>query len=405
MKPCVSSHARFAVLAIGLLFASIAAGASSEKVLHTFSFTDGAFPYNGVVLDAAGNLYGTTVTGGSANCTGYGCGVVFKLTPEAGGDWKESPIYGFTGGEDGSYPDSPLVFDGAGNLYGTAAAAGGLGNGTVFKLAPAAGGSWKFSVIHTFAGGNDGAEPIGPIVFDTAGNLYGTTFEGGSYNGGTAFELGPTASGEWKETLLHTFTGGLDGVNPFGLAMDAHGAIYGSGYCGGGAVGVVFSLTLTGNSWKETVLRHFYAGMEGGVPWSLVFDTSGNLYGTTVTGGNTRRCPGGCGVVFELAPNPAGPWKETVLHYFNGEDGLEAGGLIFGSRGNLYGWAGPSYRSGLIFSMSSDDDWAETPVLQFSGDGGYEPDGPIIENQAGHLFGTTVYGGNYDAGVVYEVTP
>ena len=405
MKPYVKSHARFVAFAIGLLSVSTMAWASSENVLHTFAYTDGAQPGNGVIFDAAGNLYGTASTGGSTSCGGYGCGVVFKLTPGADGEWKESTIYAFTGGDDGYYPGSPLIFDAAGNLFGTAYAGGGSGNGTVFKLTPSANGSWKFSILHTFAGGSDGSGPLGSLLFDSSGNLYGTTFVGGSYDSGTAFELSPSESDEWKETLLHTFTGGLDGVDPFRLVMDAKGTIYGSAASGDCACGVVYLLApAEGNSWKETVLRRFSGELDGSIPYGLTFDSSGNLYGTA-SGGNTLRCAGGCGLVFRLVPNSSGPWKETVLHYFNGEDGLGAGGLIFGGAGNLYGWAGPSYGQGLIFSMSADDDWAEIPVLQFNGDGGYSPDGPIILNHTGHLFGTTVLGGEYGAGVVYEVTP
>src|SRR5580658_4388294 len=155
LKPLLRCRARSIVFAISLLFVSAIAWASSENVLHTFAYTDGAQPGYGVVLDAAGNLYGTTGTGGNTVCGGYGCGLVFKLTPSAGGEWNESIIYAFTGGDDGYYPDSPLIFDAAGNLYGTAYAGGGSGNGTIFKLTPSANGSWKFSILHTFAGGED----------------------------------------------------------------------------------------------------------------------------------------------------------------------------------------------------------------------------------------------------------
>ena len=394
------------LIATCILVLNIIAQASSENVLHTFANSDGSGPYNGVVFDAAGNLYGTTISGGSTGCGGYGCGVVFKLIPQSGGGWAESAIYTFTGAEDGEYPDSPLILDAVGNLYGTTTASySGTGQGTVFQLTPRDDGSWSFSVIHTFTGGKDGADPYGPLVLDSAGNLFGTTGAGGLYNSGIAFELSPTSSGKWKETLLHTFTGGSDGQFPNGLAVDAQGNIYGGAYTNSTATGVVFSLATSGGQvWKETILRRFSGGMEGGgAPYFLAFDSSGNLYGTA-SGGNSR-CAGGCGIVFQLTRSTAAPWEEKVLFYFNGEDGLGAGGLVFGSSGNLYGWAGPSYGSGLIFSMAPDDDWAETPVFVFSGDGGYSPDGPITLNPTGHLFGTTVFGGNYDAGLVYEITP
>ncbi len=208
--------------------------AGTENVLHSFCTTDGDLPYAGVIFDQAGNLYGTTFYGGSQDCGHNGCGVVFKLSPNGNGTWSEQAIYTFTGGTDGSHPYSTLVFDAAGNLYGTTYGNyyGGTGVGTAFRLTPGADGAWQFSLLHTFSGGKDGARPYGMLAIDKSGNLYGSADIGGSHNAGIAFELSP-ASGDWTETLLHTFTGGKDGSAPIGLLLSPSGNLFGAAAQGG----------------------------------------------------------------------------------------------------------------------------------------------------------------------------
>jgi uncharacterized repeat protein (TIGR03803 family) len=314
-----------------------------------------------VIFDGAGNLYGTTV-GGGAN----GGGTVFKLSPSSGGSWKESVLYSFCSINscvDGFYPQSSLVFDQTGNLYGTTVS-GGSGSacniydgcGTVFKLTPSAGGSWTESVLHSFcslaacADGRSEQNSFAGVTFDGAGNLYGTTADGGSSGPccGVVFELTPKADGSWKEEVLHSFTGGRDGAAPEdSLLFDGSGNLYGTAHeggnlsqCGGFGCGVVFELTPDSQgSWKEKVL-HSFAGVDGGVPFaSLVFDKAGNLYGTTVLGGDLRLCGGsGCGVVFELTPNSKGGWNEKVLHAFYDHPGAAPyAGVILDAAGNVYG--------------------------------------------------------------------
>jgi uncharacterized repeat protein (TIGR03803 family) len=344
-------------------------GSWTETVLHTFSGgKDGGVPTSGVVLDSAGNLYGATLFGGDskpANCHlggayARGCGVVYKLTPTAHGPWTQTVLYKFTGSTDGFEPWDRLIFDASGNLYGTTGGGGNLncnppyGCGTVFELSPGPGGSWTESVLYAFGQASDGESPFSGVTFDSQGNLYGTTLYGGdtsvSCNGivgcGTIFQLAPTLSGPWTETVLHAFTGGPDGAYPlFNVILDSSGNIYGSTLyggdttsydCRGGVIpgcGVVFELTQ--GTWGETVLYPFTGGADGVWPISpLVFDPSGNLYGVTRYGGGI-----GNGMVYELTPTGQGPWIQTNLYAFDGgHDGAEPeSNLVFDSSGNLYG--------------------------------------------------------------------
>jgi uncharacterized repeat protein (TIGR03803 family) len=284
-------------------------------VLHEFTGgADGAFPYAGLVFDAVGNLYGTTGSGGSTACMD-GCGVVFKLAPRPEGTWTESVLYTFTGGADGDGPLAGLIFD-AGDLYGTTVGGGASDEGVVFKLAPNSHGTWTESVLYSFTGGADGAHPYAGLVFDAAGNLYGTTYASGAYNNGVVFKLTPNPEGTWTESILHTFTGGADGATPYaGLIFDAAGNLYGTTDLGGGGTactsgsghmtgcGVVFKLApKPDGSWTESVLHTFTGGADGANPYAgLIFHAAGNLYGTTTHGGFDNN-----GVVFELTPTSSG---------------------------------------------------------------------------------------------------
>jgi uncharacterized repeat protein (TIGR03803 family) len=265
-----------------------------KTVLYNFSGgntgPDGAFPNFGLVRDAAGNLYGSTSGGGSNSCflTGLamGCGVIFKL--DTNGNETMLHNYGRATG---------LVLDTAGNLYG-------IDGASVFKLDKAG----AFSHLYTFTGGTDGWDPRGDLAIDGAGNLYGTTYTGGlssCITGGSAigcgvvFKVDPAG----KETVVYTFTGGsADGANPQGgVVLDAAGNLYGTTWQGGAAsAGTVFKLDATG---KETVLHDFTGGADGGSPNpGLVLDTAGNLYGSAASGGDLSCGAGGCGVIFKIAP-------------------------------------------------------------------------------------------------------
>jgi uncharacterized repeat protein (TIGR03803 family) len=280
-------------------------GTWTESVLHSFNDSDGATLVGGLVFDTSGNLYGTAAGGGA-----YGHGVVFKLAPNSDGTWTESTLHDFMGGKDGGYPDhSNLIFDRTGNLYGvTAGWQTGDSNGTVFELTPNSDGTWTQVVLHAFSGGKDGYVPQGTLTFDQAGSLYGATLAGGAYGHGTVFKLTPGSGGKWKKGVLHQFRGGKDGSSPFaGVAFDTAGNLYGTtddggvGSCSDGqgtGCGTVFKLIPNSKGgWTEQVLRRF-AGIAAGNPISgVLFDTAGNLYATA-----SNRGFNGLGVMFEITP-------------------------------------------------------------------------------------------------------
>ncbi len=309
----------------GVVFKLDAAG--KETVLHAFTGPpDGYYPAAAMVRDEEGNLYGTTSFGGSASLP---AGTVFKLDPAG----KETILYSFTGGADGNTPGAGVIRDEAGNLYGTTIAGGASNYGVVFRLDPAG----TETVLYGFTGGADGKYPQSSLIRDKKGNLYGTTQVGGSSDAGTVFKLDPTG----KETVLYTFTGGADGARPFApLVRDAAGDFYGTA-SGGGASGngVVFGLDPTG---RFTVLHTFTGGTDGAIPYGDLFrDDEGRLYGTAFAGGNNTDpiCAGfGCGVVFRL--DRAG--NETVLYTFSGSaDGDNPYvGLVRDAEGNFYGTTG-----------------------------------------------------------------
>src|ERR1035441_332430 len=235
-----------AVLAIiaATLFVTSTWATAQEKVLHNFNNngTDGTNPRAGLIFDAAGNLYGTTENGGT-----NGVGTVFELTPTAGGGWTETVLYSFCSQAnctDGYQPWAGLIFDAAGNLYGTTVYGGTADTtcsycGTVFELTPNGSGGWTETVLHSFGDGTDGFYPSAGLIFDAAGNLYGTTAMGGTYDypwDGTVFELTPAAGGGWTEKVLYSFGGGTDGYWPeAGLIFDAAGNLYGTTYSGVGS--------------------------------------------------------------------------------------------------------------------------------------------------------------------------
>ena len=266
-------------------------------VLYGFSGgADGANPrYGDLIFDKAGNIYGTTPAGGS------GSGVVYEMTPSGGG-WTEQPIYTFSG-PDGAQPFAGVIFDNAGNMYGTTAQGGAYGYGTVYELSPA-GNGWTEKVLYSFQNGSDGSYLIGGLIFDQAGNLYGATDNGGSGGGGTVFELTPSGGG-WTYNLLYSFAGGASCGPRASLIMDGAGNLYGTTYCdGANNKGSVFKLTPSSPYWTYTSMYDFTGGPDGRAPISNVtFDTAGNLYGTASLGGNQSNCGNvGCGVVWEITP-------------------------------------------------------------------------------------------------------
>jgi uncharacterized repeat protein (TIGR03803 family) len=328
-------------------------GSWTESVLHSFTSggKDGELPFAGLILDQ-GNLYGTTGGGGDNNT-----GVVFQLMQNLDGSWTENVLYAFTGSPDGEVPTAPLIFDSSGNLYGTTSKGGVYGSGTVFKLTPHSGGAWTENVLYDFTGGDLGGTPNAGVIFDAKGNLYGTTQFAGANNVGVVFKLKPSSRGIWAISVLHSFTGGKDGGLPLGtLVMDPAGNLYGTTERGGlYEYGTVFKLTPnSAERFTESVLHSFTGGKDGGLPFAgLIFD-QGNLYGTTLEGGRLRFCGGsGCGVVFKLAPNSKGGWNEAVLHAFFDDPGaFPLAGVIFGAAGNLYGTTSGRTAAGSVFEIT-----------------------------------------------------
>ena len=380
------------------------AQAPSETVLFSFgSAPSAAAPYAGVVSDSAGNLYGTTSQGGAANA-----GVAYKL--DAAG--QETVLYSFTGGADGDCPYAGVIRDAAGNLYGTTYAGGTSGAGVVYKL-DAAG---QETVLYSFTGFVDGGYPRGGVIRDSSGNLYGTTYGGGAgkcnyevvpaYLGqrcGVVFKLDPSG----QETVLYTFRGGGDGFGPAaGVIRDSAGNLYGTtangglfnpGVCPDSGCGVVFKLDTSGNL---TVLHRFAGGIDGSNPRAGVIRYSaGNLYGTTQNGGES-----GNGAVYKL--DAAG--NETVLYSFTGgADGSKPwAGVVRDSAGNLYGttYYGGTADWGVVYKL--DAAGQETVLMEFTGGaGGGGPWAGVIRDPAGNLYGTAGSGGTAATGVVFKLTP
>jgi uncharacterized repeat protein (TIGR03803 family) len=391
----------------GILLVTSTGAAAQDKVLHNFAndHVDGNDPYSSLTFDAAGNLYGTTYDGGA-----YNYGTVFELTPAAGGTWTEKVLHSFINdGTDGQQPYAGLIIDAGGNLYGTTFYGGPYGYGTAFELTPAAGGTWTEKVVWSFGSGTDGNEPYAGLISDAAGNLYGTTDGGGTAFSGTVFQLTPAGGGTWTEKVLHSFVGGTDGTAPFGsLIFDAAGNLYGTTSEGGaynscsGGCGTVFELTpAAGGTWTEKVLWSFGNGTDGANPQAgLIFDAAGNLYGTTYSKGSN-----GGGTVFELSPAAGGTWTEQVLHNFgSGTDGAKPqAGLIFDGAGNLYGTTslGGSYNGGAVFRLNAQ---GESLLHSFSGTDGISPQGGMLLDTSGNLYGTTAQGGSSNVGTVFEIT-
>jgi uncharacterized repeat protein (TIGR03803 family) len=422
-KLCSAAKSIFAVLITFLLASTIVptqAQARKFRVLHTFKGSDGAGPASQLVKDKAGNLYGTTVVGGSGKCSNGGCGTAFKMDKTGKLIW----LHSFQGAN-GDEPFPGLLRDAAGNLYGTtifggktSRSCGSIGCGIVFKLDK----NGRETVLHKF-NGIDGSSPVGPLVGDDSGNLYGVTQYGS--DGGTVFKVDRAG----RETDLYSFGCGSDGCDPAaGVIRDAAGNLYGTTFIGGDlncnpgqGCGVVLEVDTSGH---ETVLHTFEAS-DGANPASvLLFDSAGNLYGTTDTGGNLA-CQGGlgCGVVFELSPQPNGTWAETVLYTFcslsNCTDGRRPaeGPLIRDSAGSLYGTTETGGGTGcggdgcgVVFRL--DNSGNETVLHRFTGgtDGAFPITGLTMDS-ARNLYGTAPAGGDTTCnpptgcGTVFKLAP
>jgi len=327
-------------------------GKWTNEVLYNFcsapKCADGGGPSGGLTFDSDGNLYGTTVGGGAG---GFQAGTVFRLSPDGKGNWTETVLHSFArDGQDGVSPYAGVVLDAAGNLYGTTAFGGGSADaGIVFQLMPAANGAWNEMVLHTFCSlsdCDDGKRPTAAVALDGSGNVYGVTTDGGksgcvgSGGCGIAFELTPETNGKWTETVLHSFHGADGAVPGSALTFDAAGNLYGDTLYGGDVgchppygCGAVFELIAGPNGrWTEKLLHSFYNNNKG--PGStLTFDLAGNLYGVTMEGGHYDN-----GTVFKLTLGRDGNWSSSTLYSFNGKHGYGPdGGIGFDASGDLFG--------------------------------------------------------------------
>ncbi len=391
---------KFAVIAVLVLIAARPAAAQTETVIWNLN----DLPDSSLIFDHAGNLYGTSLSGGA-----FEYGSVYELSPNGSGSWNETVLYSFCSAPncaDGAQPGGPLVFDSAGNLYGTATYGGNYecgggydGCGLIFELSPA-GGNWTETVLYSFCPDGTcagGANPESGVIFDPAGNLWGITSTGGGDGNAVVFELSPSADG-WTEQTIY---GAGAGTNA-GLTPDGAGNIYGLSYI------TVFELSPNGSGgWNPTTIYTFSSDGRGpkAPVGTLVVDQAGNLYGTTVGGGGFK-----AGTVFRLSPGANG-WTEQTLYSFRPADKNGCppyGGIVLDAAGNIYGTtiSGGEYGFGTVFELVAPIGkraYTEKILWSFNGSDGLDPTTGVILDSAGNLYGTTEYS-EISNGVAYEVT-
>ena len=405
-------HMRIAIpifLACTAACANAPAWAAEKLVtLVEFRVSNGSYPEAGLIADSKGNLYGTTSEGGA---TEDGTVFELSPPPEGQTAWTLTSLVKFKG-TNGTLPLSTLIADSAGNLYGTTVYGGANNAGTVFELSPPAdgGNTWTLTTLFSFS--KEGANSYNPftgLTADSAGNLYGTAANGGRGGNGTVFELSPSGAGRttWTLTTLASFNG-KNGAGFFGvLITDGAGNLYGTTSLGGvHNMGTVFKLsppTDGGTTWTRTTLFAFN-GQNGADPGELIADNAGNLYGTTVVGGKNNE-----GTVYELSPPTDGrtKWTHKTLMTFNRDHGsLPSGALLFDSAGNLYGTTGLGSKGdgGTVYELSppteGQTNWTHKNLTSFSGN---RPHGGVIADSQGNLYGTTEMGGLRNYGIVFEL--
>ena len=435
-------------LSLIICLVALAFPAAAEKVYSFQNEGDGAIPYAGLTSDGYGNLYGTTAGLSLDGYCQKGCGTVFEMMAPAtnGGAWTYNVLYAFTmQNGDGAFPGSGLVLDAAGNLYGTTSGGGSnigicqyYGCGTVFELSPNSSGGWTETVLYAFKGGTDGQNPEGSLILDRNAALYGTTVVGGDSSSctdcGTVFRLAPPSvpGGAWTEQVLHRFNNFSGGFWPEAgvVAADKSGALYGttneggqgSNYCSDGC-GVVFKLappSKPGGTWTKTVIYRFTGEGDGGQPYAgVTFDRLGNLYGTTNTGHSNE------GAVYKLTPpaENSGAWTETTLYTCATDAGPEysTAGVIFDKAGNVYATSESGGLRGLgdVFRLkppaTKGGPWTETTLYTFKGgkDGRW-PYAGLVFGKDGALYGSTLQGGggkcsngahDFGCGTVFRLVP
>jgi len=370
------------------------------NTLVNFNGTNGGAPVTGnLIADASGNLFGTTSEGGA-----FGKGTVFEI---AHGSHHLTTLVSFSG-PDGASPSGTLTIDASGDLFGTTVGGGAFGNGTVFGILNTHSGYASTpTTLVSFTGGFDGASPSGTLTIDASGDLFGTTFRGGQLGNGSVFEITKTSLGyDPNPITLASFT--TDGVLPMsGVIADASGNLFGTTFRGGQFDdGTVFELVKSGNSYTLTTLVAFN-GTNGAHPQgSLIFDASGNLFGTTHDGGATND-----GTVFAILNTGSGyASTPTTLVSFNGADGSGplSGSLVIDANGDLFGTTqfGGATNGGTVFEITKTGlgyDPTPTTLVSFNGPGSPDPGG-LFADAHGNLFGTTFLGGSLGNGSVYEIT-
>lgn len=408
----------FIATAFVTVLATMTPAAQGQSFQVIYSFTggqDGAYPSSGLTIDAADNIYGTAFSGG----TGTGFGTVFSLS-NTGSSWILRPLHQFTGGSDGAGPAARVIIGPDGALYGSTAAGGGgpcvlmngyHGCGTVYQLRPPARApatviyNWNSIVLNSFSGSN-GSYPQGDLTFDSSGNIYGTTINGGTPGWGVVYSLTRT-NGRWAENVLYQAQGNGDGEYPWGgVVFDQSGNLYGTfSQNGPSSYGSVYKLARSGSGWTESTVHGFtFHGNDGATPQGgLVVDSSGNLWGTTVhdaTGGGT---------VFELTPSGGG-WTYNFVYELSG--GIDLGPydkLLMDSAGNLYGttYGDGRYGYGSVFKLTrSGSGWSYSSLHDFTGGSdGSNPFCRLAVDSSGNLYGTTFAGGASGKGVIFQITP
>jgi uncharacterized repeat protein (TIGR03803 family) len=412
------AHVKLACVLLAALLVCPAAPAQTFQVLHNFTGgRDGANPYGGLAIDRAGNLYGTASTGGNQisgcnNDGATGCGAVFELS-RAGSGWILKPLYDFQGGNDFGGPGYGVVIGPDGALYGISRGAGNCVSeydcGAVFRLAPpptrCAGFScsWQETVLHQFGGMPDGSDASSPVIFDGAGNLYGVTYVGGANNVGAVYQLSPD-HGSWTENVIYSFTTEMNDHTVHypqdQLAIDPMGNVYGAAGCNqtlGCFYGAVWQLQPSPSGWTVNTLYQFN-GSDGYGPHGVFRDPVGNVYGVTYGGSGNES-----GTIYELSPSNGG-WIYGLVYDFGFED--NASGLVMDSAGNLYGVYRAQLDPGYVFKLTRvQNGWVFTTLHTFNAFDGAYPEGQVVLDGDGNLYGTTISGGTSNNGVVWEITP